>query len=162
MKVKTFYLLSAIPGSGKSTWANLYKQSHKNVFIVSSDELRLELFGGVQNFSNEKLVWDTFLKRINDYALNNKDCTVIADATNLENKFRMFYFDNTPIFDKHILVLFPLPFKQCLKQNEERDQNRIVPLDVMKRLNSQFEDPSEEVISSYDEIIKVDRDFINK
>ena len=47
-------------------------------------------------------------------------------------------------------------------QTQEREQNRIVPLDVMKRLNSQFEEPSEEVLSSYDEIIKVDRDFINK
>lgn len=162
MQVKTFYLLSAIPGSGKSTWAKMYKNTHENVFIVSSDELRLELFGGVQNFSNEKLVWDTFLKRINDYARNHEDCVVIADATNLENKFRMFYFENTPLFDRHILVLFPLPFSQCVKQNKEREKERIVPYKVLERLNSQYEDPSEEVISSYDEILKVEKDFISR
>lgn len=160
--MKTFYLLSAIPGSGKSTWAKMYKNTHENAFIVSSDELRLELFGGVQNFSNEKLIWDTFLKRINDYARDYNDCTVIADATNLENRFRMFYFENTPQFDKHILVLFPLPFSQCVRQNNEREKERVVPYKVLERLNNQYEDPSEEVISSYDEILKVEKDFLSK
>lgn len=162
MQVKTFYLLSAIPGSGKSTWAAKFKNEHENVYIVSSDEIRVELFGAAQNFSNEKLVWETFLKRIKEIARSNKDCYVIADATNLENKFRLYYYENTKEYDRHILVLFPLSFKQCQIQNRQRDEGRVVPYKVMGRLNKQFEEPNEEVISLYDEIIKVDKDFLSK
>ncbi len=160
--MKIFYLLSAIPGSGKSTWAAKFKKEHKNVYIVSSDEIRMELFGAAQNFSNEKLVWETFLERIKEASRNNKDCYVIADATNLENKFRIYYYENTKEFDKHVLVLFPLSFKQCQIQNKQREKGRIVPNKVMERLSKQFEEPSEEVISLYDEIIKVDKNFLNK
>ena len=38
--MKTFILLAAVAGCGKSTWANNFKKDHPNTFIVSSDELR--------------------------------------------------------------------------------------------------------------------------
>jgi predicted kinase len=66
--MRTLFVLSAIPGSGKSTWAKKYQKEHANTFIVSSDDIRYEFFGKANDFRNEPLVWDTFLKRINHYA----------------------------------------------------------------------------------------------
>ena len=35
--MRTLILLSAIPGSGKSTWARKYQKEHQNTYIVASD-----------------------------------------------------------------------------------------------------------------------------
>ena len=66
--MKTFILLAAVAGCGKSTWANNFKKDHPNTFIVSSDELRKELGGDYQNFDHEKEVWELFFSRIEGYA----------------------------------------------------------------------------------------------
>lgn len=102
--MRTLIVLSAIPGSGKSTWAKKYQKEHANSFIVSSDDIRMEFFGAVNDFRDEKRVWDTFLKRINDYADSSNEITVIADATNLQNKYRRMYAELTPHFEKHVLI----------------------------------------------------------
>ncbi|NCA96445.1 MAG: hypothetical protein EOM74_05640, partial [Methanomicrobia archaeon] len=51
--MKTLILLTAVPGAGKSTWAKRYQSEHPHTYIISSDDLRMELLGGYQNFSNE-------------------------------------------------------------------------------------------------------------
>ena len=153
--MRTFILLSAIPGAGKSTWARQFKSENKNTFIVSSDEIRKERFGAVNNFQHEQEVWQIFLDTINHYAETMDEVTVIADATNLENRFREFYCKGTPKFDKHILVLFDVPYEVCLIQNQMRTSDRIVPLHAMERMKSQLEFPSPEVLAMYDQYILV-------
>jgi hypothetical protein len=96
--MSTFILLSAIPGAGKSTWAKLYAKEHQGVHIVSSDDVRKAVTGNQQNFSQEPLVWKTFLDTINGFAKSEPSCTVIADSTNLNNKYRLYYRDMTPDF----------------------------------------------------------------
>lgn len=120
--MRTLILLSAIPGSGKSTWAREYQSAHSNTYIVSSDEIRLELLGSPSNFSNEKLIWATFVKRLNAYAEKSDNLTVIADATNLQNKYRLYYLEATPHFDRHVLVVFRVPYQVCLVQNKMRSK----------------------------------------
>ena len=159
MPVRTFILLSAIPGSGKSTWAKQYALEHPNTFIVASDEVREKITGEVQNFDQEELVWSTFLHEINKYAEQYDDCTVIADATNLINEFRMFYFRATPLFQKHILVVFNIPFEICVEQNKMRQHSHIVPDSAMENMRQQFERPSEEVMDAYDEVIFIGKSY---
>ncbi len=158
--MKTFILLSAIPGSGKSTWARKYQELHPNTHIVSSDEIRLTLWGKPNDFRDEKKVWDTFLETINDYAAKEEQVTVIADATNLQNKYREMYFKATPSFDRHVLVLFKIPFEVCQMQNKMRAKDRIVPDAAMEKLKAEYEDPSDEIIAMYDEFIEI-HDFMS-
>jgi len=150
-------LLSGIPGSGKSTWAKNYIKTHPNAHIVSSDELRLELWGKVNDFRDEKTVWETFLNRINDYAKAEENTIVIADATNLQNKYRQMYHDLTPGFDYHTLVLFKIPFDKCERQNKMRSPDRIVPDYAMKKLEAEYEAPTSDIIDLYDQYIEVHR-----
>ena len=86
--MRTLILLSAVPGSGKSTWAKKYQAAREHTFIVSSDDIREELFGKAQDFRDEGLVWKTFQNRLNQYGAMYEDSTVIADATNLQNKLK--------------------------------------------------------------------------
>lgn len=148
-------VLSALPGSGKSTWSNKFSAEHKNTHIISSDEIRKEFFGSVSCFKNEPLVWQTFLDRLNSYSNSEDDVYVIADATNLQNKYRKYYHEMTPGYDKHILVLFDIPYEICLLQNKMRSADRVVPEHAMERLRREMQEPSKEVIELYDEVIRV-------
>ena len=66
--MRTLIILSAIPASGKSTWAAQYQATHKNVYIVSSDAIRMEITGGnYQDHTKQKQVWELFSKRIHEY-----------------------------------------------------------------------------------------------
>lgn len=156
--MRTLILLSAIPGSGKSTWAKKYQEEHQNTYIVASDSIRKELFGSEDCFKDENLVWETFRNRLNEHVEEMDDLTVIADATHLSNRLRKMYYELTPKFDKHVLVVFDIPFEISLYQNSLR--TRKVPVEAMYRLKKEYEIPSKEIEELYDEIIYV-RDFIS-
>jgi len=148
-------LLSAIPGSGKSTWAEQYKLTHNNVFIVSSDTIRKELGGAYQNFNNEDAVWEKYLKDIMKYKDAADDVTVIGDSTNVINKHRKFYAESVTGFDKKILVIFRRDLDTILKYNKERMPGRIVPEEAIQMIWNKWEEPTQEVLDLYDEVIEV-------
>ena len=157
--MKTFILLSAIPGSGKSTWAEQYRLTHKNVFIVSSDNLRKELTGEFKNLTHDKEMWEIFNKRIIELRDAHEDVTVIADSTNILNKFRIFYGKNITGFDKKILVVIKKNIDQTLETNKLRSENRIIPDEVIERMFESWEEPDEETLSYFDEYKVIDKWF---
>lgn len=158
--MRTLLLLSGLPGSGKSTWSRQYKRLHSSAKIVSSDEIRIELFGRADDFSNEPLVWYTFLSRIHFYAKADEEAQVIADSTNLTNHYREYYLEQTPEFEKHVLVVFDIPLQDIFAQNRMRKKEKVVPEEAMRRMASQFEPLSEEVCRRYDQVIHVGPEFV--
>ena len=159
--MKTLIMLSAIPASGKSTWARSYRDNHEEVYIVSSDEIRMEVCGG--NFhdqSKQPLVWKTFENRIHEYALKSENATVILDALNDVNAVRLKYLSTTPEFDRKILVLFETSREKSKYLNKQRDPSVRVPDEALEMLQNKYETPSEEVLKLVDEVVHVDwRDF---
>ena len=149
-------MLSAIPASGKTTWAKKYKEEHKNTFIISSDEVRMEVtHGDYQDFSKQDIVWKLFESRIHEYAKENENCTVILDALNDSNEIRMKYLATTPEFDKKVLVLFPNTYERSSHYNGYREEAVRVPENVLVGLCNKFEMPNEQVKNIVDEIIEV-------
>ena len=149
-------MLSAVPAAGKTTWAKNYQKEHDNVYIINSDDVRLELTNGnYQDRSKQKEVWELFEKRIHEYANKAEDVTVILDALNDVNPVRYKYLSTTPEYDKKILVLFPTTLENSQKYNGERVWPNKVPDDVLIMLNNKFEEPSEEVLALVDEVITV-------
>lgn len=154
--MKTLIMLSAVPAAGKSTWARNYQKEHEHVYVLDSDEIRMELTGGVyQDRSKQKEVWELFEKRIHEYAKLHDDVTVILDALNDVNEVRYKYLSTTPEFDKKILVLFPSSLDKSQKYNGERPWPNKVPDDVLVRLVNKFEEPSKEVLDLVDEVITI-------
>ena len=153
--MKTLFVLSAPPGSGKSTWAKTYRDSHPNTYIISSDDIRYELTGQMQDFSKQKEVWEIFSKRIHDYAKKEGNVTVILDALCDLNSLRIMYVKDSPEYDRYVLVLFPHTLEEMQKFNKMRDADHIVPDEALITLYKKFEEPSEEALNYYDEIIKV-------
>lgn len=154
--MKTLIMLSAVPAAGKTTWAKNYQKEHDNVYIINSDDVRLELTNGnYQDRSKQKEVWELFEKRIHEYANKAEDVTVILDALNDVNTVRYKYLSTTPEYDKKILVLFPTTLENSQKYNGVRVWPNKVPDDVLIMLNNKFEEPSEEVLALVDEVITV-------
>lgn len=157
--MKKIIVLSAAPGSGKSTWAKKYQNSHPNTFIISSDEIRHDLTGQYQDFSKQNLVWETFENKIKEYANLNEDVTVILDAVIDLNHLRKKYYDLAKDYDRKILVVIKKPLEDILVYNKKRNKEKWVPNDIIKALYDKFENPSDEIIDLYDEYIYIDKFF---
>lgn len=153
--MKTLIVLSSTPGSGKSTWAKRYKNTHKNTYIISSDEIRYELTGQYQDFSKQKEVWELFEKRIHEYANISDDVTVILDALTDLNILRINYAKNSPEYDVHKLVVFHKEFEETKKYNKQRNNVLWVPDHILEELFKKFEPISDETKKYYDEIIEI-------
>ncbi len=153
--MKTFILLSAVPGAGKSTWASVYAASHDNVYIVSSDEVRKEITGAYQIFNQEPRVWETFRQRIHEYAARHDDVTVIADAVNDTNTLRQYYANEASEFHKKIFVYIDKPVEVVLAQNKMRQAEKWVPEDIIMMFYQKVEVPTTETIALFHEFVKV-------
>ena len=150
-------MLSAIAGAGKSSYAKHYKINHadENVFIVSSDEIRKELTGVYTNLNFEKETWEIYFKRINTLRDANENCVIIADSTNILNKFRKQcgIIDG---FDEKELVIITKDLDLCLKKNRERGVAKFVPEFAIKKMYEQWEDVDEETAKLFTRIKHVD------
>jgi len=153
--MKTLIMLSAMPGSGKSTWAKKYQEEHPHTFIVSSDELRYEVTGQKQDFSRQNEVWALFSSRIHEYANKYDDVTVILDALNDLNLLRTKYVKENPEFDRYELVLFPRTADQIKYYNKQRDFTSIVPDEQLEVLMAKWEEPSQEVINLFNKVHEI-------
>ncbi len=154
--MKTLIMLSAVPAAGKTTWAKSYQKNHENVYIINSDEIRMELTNGVyQDRSKQKEVWELFDQRIHEYANKGDDVTVILDALNDVNSVRYKYLSYTPVNDYKILVLFPTSLDKSQEFNGRRPWPNKVPDDVLVELVNKFEEPSKEVLDLVNEVITV-------
>jgi predicted kinase len=155
--MKHLIALCAIAGAGKSTYAKHYKMNHKdeNVFIVSSDEIRKELTGVYSNLNYEKEVWEIYFKRINILRDSNPDCTIIADSTNILNKYRKILGDIEG-FDKKTLVVITKDLPVILERNRQRDHAKYVPEAAIKDMWEKWEKVDEDTASLFDEVIYLD------
>ena len=151
--MKTLILMTAVPGAGKSTWAREYQATHSHTYIIASDEIRKELLGHVQNFTNEPLVWSTFRSRIAEYAERHDDVTVILDAVNYANRGREAYYEQSKMYDRHILVYVKRPLEVLLEQNRRRTNDRIVPDEVIADFYHKFEEPDESIKDKFEILI---------
>ena len=133
---KNLYLVIGLPGSGKSTYI---KEHFKDSFIISRDEIRLELKGeSSKYFENEKEVFNEFVYRI-QIALDKDDKNVIADATHINQRSRNKLLNKLKLQDVKIHILFiNTPLEKCLERNHNRDESERVPdkfiFDIYKRL----------------------------
>ena len=153
--MKTLIMLSAMPGSGKSTWAKAYQEAHPHALIVSSDEIRYELTGTTQDFSKQKEVWELFSLRIHEYAKKYDDVTVILDALTDLNMLREKYVKENPEFDEYVLVLFPRTVEQIRYYNKQRKETSIVPDQQLEVLMKKWEEPTEEIKKLFNRVEEI-------
>ena len=156
---------------GKSTYAkNKYNYDrifYHNTTILSSDEIRKELYGDENDQIHNEEVFQ-YIKNTSVEKLE-KGQRVIIDATNLTRKARQSitdYVDQKLSFYEYGFIKFIIiatPYYQCLENNRKR--SRQVPESVIKRMYKQFEFPTYNEIVHSIEIVypfSFDKDFYSK
>ena len=143
MNKPILYILCGVPGAGKTSWANSFRQNI-NTCYVSRDDIRMSLLKeGEDYFSHEKEVFFTFVKTI---ATNlDEGYHVIADATHINAKSRAklihavdMYVTNYEI----IFIYFNIDVELCLTRNAMRKGRACVPEDTLRAMYDNFTVPS--------------------
>ena len=127
-----------IPACGKSYFAE--QEHEKGAVVISSDSIREELYGDVNDQSHNAEVFDT-MKKCTIATLRNGDY-VIYDATNLNAKRRINFLKELRREVKEfeaICVVFAGPYEECCERNKNRE--RTVPDYVMERMYKNFQPP---------------------
>ena len=130
-------VLCGLPASGKSTYAKEFSEKY-NANIHSSDKIREELSGDVNNQSINELVFRTLHNRIKDDLRNGISC--IYDACNISYKRRMAFLQElNKIHCEKICFLMATPYEECIKNNANRD--RKVSECIIERMYRNFDVP---------------------
>lgn len=130
-------MMCGLVGSGKSTHARKLAQENNSI-IFSSDELREELYGDINDQMHNHELFVELHRRIK-IALKDGN-NVIYDACNLSSKRRISFLQEL----KHIpcwknCIIVATPYEQCMENNINRD--RRVPDYVIERMYKSFDTP---------------------
>lgn len=138
MNKPKLYIMVGLSGAGKSTIAKEIAETEENTIIVSSDAIREELTGKVEDQSKNEEVFKVFHKRIREALENNTN--VIADATNITMRSRRAIIENVKGIEcRKIAYLIPRPFDQCKLDNLNRQHP--VPEEVLDGQLRKFQIP---------------------
>lgn len=146
-----FIMMVGLPASGKSYYANIYKDTYEAV-IHSSDKTRADIFESESVQDDNKKVFEILHGKIIEDLKNGK--SVIYDATNIHYKRRMSFLSELNKIKQEIykICLFiATPYNDCLKQNEKRD--REVPPYVIERMYKNIYIP--QYYEGWDEIVLI-------
>lgn len=131
------WVMCGIPGSGKSTHAELIKQHLANdATIISSDNIRVELTAEGEKPLNNK-VFNILHQRMNEILAVGKP--VILDACHTSRKQRTHIFNNIKHDCHKQIHICNLPFKECIKRDSVRKEK--VGRNVVEKFYSGFEIP---------------------
>ena len=162
----TLTLMVGIPGSGKSTAAEKMEKEY-NTLWVSRDTIRFSMVAEDEEyFSKETEVFDTFAREI--AARLFCGWNVIADATHITPKSRFKTIEavrrglalmsgNENYMAENVELqacVVRKSLEKTLEQNENRKGTRsYVPKSVIRRMDEQFEDISQE--ENFETVIRI-------
>lgn len=130
-----------VPGVGKSTYVNKH---FKNFTIISSDEIRKELYGSLKDAhkdpDNNRRAFDIFYARMDEAVRNNVD--IVLDATNLTLKYRMSLYQR--VKKPHVTVeahVFVNSLSNLFERNVTRPCDDQVPKSIVTSMYKSMQPP---------------------
>lgn len=149
-------MLVGLVASGKSTIAMQYAE--KGYQILSSDQMRIDLFGDVANQENNSKLFEILYSEAR--RLLSEGFNVVIDATNISSKRRVqgvesilkntrkdkIQLDRSNI--KVIAEIVACPYNECIDRNKTRD--RKVPTGVIESMYKSWQTPMKQ--EGFDEI----------
>lgn len=114
------YMMVGISGSGKSTYAKSLVDNGDADVIISSDNIREELFGDAGSQEDNKRVFEEFYKRVKKAIKNKKN--VVADATFLSRKMRKRLIAETKSKTKITAIVIANKRSACIEADSKRER----------------------------------------
>jgi predicted kinase len=130
-----------LPGSGKSTWAQVFLARSPDIVGVSTDQIRAEIYGDEGIQGDWRQIWGQVQNRWRAALadIQTGQCGgVLYDATNVRRRSRrqLLHQARTLGFTRCIGLWFDTPLDLCLQRNQAR--SRHVPPDVIYRMARQL------------------------
>lgn len=125
MSEAALHMLVGLPASGKSTFAEFF-----HLPIVSSDAIRLEMFGSEEDQDHNNEVFNEVHRRIKHFL--EEGVSVVYDATNLSRKRRRGFLKQLPANVKKVADIVATEIDIVLEQNRLRARH--VPEEVIMRM----------------------------
>lgn len=148
--------MCGIPASGKSAIAKIIA-CDENAVILSSDEIREELYPGQEYNSNQNGAAFKELNSRLDKELEGEQ-NIIVDATNLLRNRRIYYFYKAKSKDYRAICVFcQKSLENAISANAKRNRgNRSVPDRYIEECYTKLEVP--DISEGWDEICIIDGD----
>jgi predicted kinase len=158
MKHKKVWLLSGVPGSGKTTWVK-QQIAEKGGVHCSRDEIRFSLLKeGEDYFAHEDEVFDMFIRLIQNEIDIESATDIYVDATHLNKAARDKVLNrlNLDSLDEINCVFFDIPSEVAIERNENRTGLAHVPRSVIRRMALSHTMP--EADENFTHIIIIDKE----
>ncbi len=151
-------MLVGIPGSGKSTWAGAYLRDHPAHYLVSTDQIRAELYGDEAIQGDWRQVWRQVVSRwrLGIDGIHRGVCAgVVYDATNARRRHRRQAISAARAlgFNCLTLVWVDAPLGVCLRRNRLR--SRQVPPEAIVKMHRQLRGAPPSLAEGVDQIIRI-------
>lgn len=129
MSKPVIVMVCGLPGSGKSTFSQKIAEEI-DATVFSSDALREEMFGDVNEQSRNNELFAELRRRIKECLKSGKNA--VYDATNVSSKRRRAFLCELDKIDcEKRCVIMATPYEQCIKNNASRD--RKVPEKIINK-----------------------------
>ncbi len=148
-------VLVGIPGSGKTTWAKAYWARHPDYCLVSTDQIRADLYGDEAIQGDWSQVWQQVLtqwQRGIEQIQGGQLTGVLYDATNTRRRNRRQVITTARAlgFNCITLVWFDVPLTVGLIRNRLR--SRQVPPAIIVKMHRQLCGASPSLSEDVDQI----------
>ena len=143
MKLKKVWLMSGLPGSGKSTWVK-QRIAENGGFWASRDAVRFSMVkDNDKYFCREDEVYNEWISQICEALSNPMIENIYIDATHLNDRSREKTLSRLPKdnIEKITNVVFMVPIETCLERNAQRSGREVVPEDVIRNMKKTFKMP---------------------
>ena len=153
-------VLIGVAGVGKSTYIEQHKTEKS--LVLSSDELRIELFGDLEASNQPEaipVVFKTLHERMKVALLSKQYDTIFYDATNLNRKLRKGFYEQFKKYAEIEAVVLVKPLATILEQNAQRSGFAKVPESVIRRMYESLQVPRISVDCDKIEVIGNFEDF---
>lgn len=159
MEQAKFLLLCGLPASGKSTFSKEVMKDRDDIIYLSSDLIRLEIYGSEEIQQDHANVFQIMLDRAKEALRNGKH--VLYDATNISRKRRKGLLQQLPKNIDKTVVYMATPIDTVIYQNNNRE--RVVPEEAIYSMYKNMQIPVysegwDKIIIDYNDEI-LDSDF---
>lgn len=145
MRTKTLFILSGVPGCGKSTWAKEFCNGRAHTAYISRDAIRFKLLAEHEEYFNKEYeVINEYFKTINEALADESITSIVVDATHINYYSRQNLFAHLNIDAEKvttICVYFKVPVEVCLQRNANRTGRELVPEVVIRRFYRTLTNP---------------------